>query len=74
MHRQNRSGSTALTYGAKALKAKLKRKAAHRNPWRSRPMVVGETIELFVVFAMVVISIIVMMLMQRFTGGVDNEE
>jgi preprotein translocase subunit SecG len=37
-------------------------------------MVVGETIELFVVFAMVVISIIVMMLMQRFTGGVDNEE
>ena len=37
-------------------------------------MVVGETIELFVVFAMVVISIIIVILMQKATGGVDNEE
>ncbi len=37
-------------------------------------MVVGETIELFIVFAMVMISIIIVMLMQKATGGVDNEE
>ncbi len=36
-------------------------------------MVVGETIELFIVFAMVIISIIIVMLMQRATGGVDDE-
>lgn len=37
-------------------------------------MVVGETIELFVVFAMVIISIIIVMYIQRATGGVDEEE
>lgn len=37
-------------------------------------MVVGETIELFVVFAMVIISIIIVMLMQKATGGVDNDD
>lgn len=37
-------------------------------------MVVGETLELFVVFGMVMISIIIVMLMQKATGGVDNEE
>lgn len=37
-------------------------------------MVVGETIELFVVFAMVIISIIIVILIQKATGGVDNEE
>lgn len=37
-------------------------------------MVVGETIELFIVFAMVIISIIIVILMQRATGGVDNDE
>ena len=37
-------------------------------------MVVGETIELFVVFAMVMISIIIVVLMQKATGGVDNED
>ncbi len=36
-------------------------------------MVVGETIELFIVFAMVIISIIIVMLIQRATGGVDEE-
>ena len=36
-------------------------------------MVVGETIELFVVFAMVIISIIIVVLMQKATGGVDDE-
>ncbi|HEX2915177.1 MAG TPA: hypothetical protein VH186_30575 [Chloroflexia bacterium] len=39
-----------------------------------RLMVVGETIELFVVFAMVIISIIIVMLMQKATGGVDNDD
>lgn len=37
-------------------------------------MVVGETIELFIVFTMVMLSIIIVMLMQKATGGVDNEE
>jgi preprotein translocase subunit SecG len=37
-------------------------------------MVVGETIELFVVFAMVIISIIIVILIQKATGGVDNED
>jgi hypothetical protein len=37
-------------------------------------MVVGETIELFVVFAMVIISILIMMYIQKATGGVDEEE
>ncbi len=37
-------------------------------------MVVGETIELFIVFGMVILSIIIVMLMQKATGGVDNEE
>lgn len=37
-------------------------------------MVVGETIELFVVFAMVIISILIVMYIQRATGGVDEEE
>jgi hypothetical protein len=37
-------------------------------------MVVGETIELFVVFAMVMISILIMMYIQKATGGVDEEE
>jgi preprotein translocase subunit SecG len=37
-------------------------------------MVVGETIELFIVFAMVIISIIIVILMQKATGGVDNDE
>jgi preprotein translocase subunit SecG len=37
-------------------------------------MVVGETLELFIVFAMVIISIIIVMLIQRATGGVDEEE
>lgn len=36
-------------------------------------MVVGETIELFIVFAMVIISIVIVMYMQKATGGVDNE-
>jgi hypothetical protein len=42
--------------------------------WRNLIMVVGETIELFVVFAMVIISIIIVILIQKATGGVDNEE
>ncbi len=37
-------------------------------------MVVGETLELFIVFAMVIVSIIIVMLIQRSTGGVDEEE
>jgi hypothetical protein len=37
-------------------------------------MVVGETIELFIVFAMVINSIIIVILMQKATGGVDNDE
>jgi hypothetical protein len=37
-------------------------------------MVVGETIELFIVFAMVIISIIIVILMQKATGGVDNDD
>lgn len=37
-------------------------------------MVVGETIELFVVIAMVVISMLIMMYIQKATGGVDEEE
>jgi preprotein translocase subunit SecG len=36
-------------------------------------MVVGETIELFIVFAMVIVSIIIVVLMQKATGGVDDE-
>ena len=36
-------------------------------------MVVGETIELFIVFAMVIISIIIVVLMQKATGGIDDE-
>jgi hypothetical protein len=42
--------------------------------WRNLIMVVGETIELFVVFAMVIISIIIVILIQKATGGVDNED
>jgi hypothetical protein len=36
-------------------------------------MVVGETLELFVVFAMVIISLIIVMLIQKATGGIDEE-
>jgi|GEM_PF-2292425 len=37
-------------------------------------MVVGETLELVVVAAMVVVSILIMMYIQKATGGVDEEE
>lgn len=37
-------------------------------------MVVGETLELFIVLAMVIISIIIMLLIQKATGGVDEGE
>jgi len=40
----------------------------------SDEMVVGETLELFAVVAMVLISIVIMLLIQRATGGVDEEE
>jgi len=36
-------------------------------------MVVGETIELFIVFAMVMISLVIVVYMQKATGGVDEE-
>jgi len=37
-------------------------------------MVVGSTLELVAVFAMIFISILIMMYIQKATGGVDNED
>jgi hypothetical protein len=37
-------------------------------------MVVGETLELVVVATMIVVSILIMMYIQKATGGVDEEE
>lgn len=37
-------------------------------------MVVGESLELVVVVAMIVISILIVMYIQKATGGIDEEE
>jgi hypothetical protein len=36
-------------------------------------MVVGESLELVVVFAMIIISILIVVYIQRATGGIDEE-
>ena len=40
----------------------------------AKQMVVGETLELLFVFIMVFVSIILVVYIQKITGGVDEEE
>ncbi len=37
-------------------------------------MVVGETLELVVVFTMIIVSILIVVFIQKATGGIDEEE